>query len=153
MTTPIVELTKALIIAINAQGKSLVRRYVRFYVAAGLPAEGQWFAIGVEEDATKKRHIDIVTHAVDVAFQRALPPASAGQPDPMNNLAFLDDCMLEVESVKAMFRAGGPLADVAIDGKWVFQSMANSPIYRPDLLVENQIFTSVIRLTFLTEQE
>lgn len=153
MTAPIVTLTQALITAINGQGKNLVRRYVRFYVASDLPAEGQWFAAGVDEDYTKKRIVDIVKPSVDVAFQRPLPAASAAYPDPINNLPFLDQCMAEVETVKAMFREGGALAEKEISEKWVFESMNNSPLYFPNLLVENQIFTSVIRMTFLTEQE
>ncbi len=153
MTAPIITLTQALITAINNQGKNLVRRYVRFYVAKDLPAEGQWFAIAVDEQLQKKRTTDIVKPMVDVAFQRPLPPASQANPDPTNNLTFLDACMDEVESVKALFREGGALAEAEIGGKWVLEAMDNSPIYRPDLLVENQIFTSVIRLTFLTELE
>lgn len=153
MTAPIVTLTQALITAINGQGKNLVRRYVRFYVAKDLPADGQWFAVGVDEDFTKKRIVDFVKPTVDVAFQRPLPAASGQYPDPTNNLPFLDECMAEVETVKVMFRAGGVLAEKEIGGKWVMESMTNSPIYLPNLLLENQIFTSVIRLTFLTEQE
>lgn len=153
MTVPIVTLTTAVITAINGQGKNLVRRYVRFYVAKDLPADGQWFAIGVDEQINKKRTTDIVKPVVDVAFQRPLPAASSQYPDPVNNLPFLDQCMDEVESVKALFREGGALAEFEFGNKWAFESMENSPIYRPDLLVENQIFTSVIRLTFLTELE
>lgn len=154
MTAPIVALTTALITAINMAGsKSVVRRYVRFYAAKDLPDNGQWFAIGIEEDFTKKRRTDIVKLSVDVGFQRGLPDASEDYPDPLTNLPFLDACMAEVESVKALFREGGALAEAEIGNKWVFESMSQSPIYRPELLVENQIFTSVIRLTFLTELE
>lgn len=154
MTAPVVALTTALITAINSAGsKSVVRRYVRFYAAKDLPEAGQWFAIGSEEDFAKKRRTDITKLSVDVGFQRPLPAASAGQPEPVNNLPFLDACMAEVESVKALFREGGALADAEIGNKWVFESMSHSPIYRSELLVENQIFTSVVRLTFLTELE
>jgi len=147
-------LTEALITAINTAGsKSVVRCYVRFYAAKDLPEAGQWFAIGIEEDFTKKRRTDITKLSVDVGFQKRLPDASEAYPNPLDNLPFLDDCMAEVESVKAMFREGGALADAEIGNKWVFESMSQSPIYRPELLVENQIFTSVIRLTFLTELE
>lgn len=154
MTAPIVALTTALITAINsAAGKTMVRRYVRFYAAKDLPDAGQWFAMGTEEDFTKKRQTDIVKLSVDVGYQRPLPEATGPNPTPHDNLEFLDACMAEVETVKALFREGGALALAEIANKWVFQSMSNSPIYRPELLVENQIFTSVTRLTFLTELE
>lgn len=152
MTAPIVSLASAVITAINnAASKSLVRRYVPFYKSSDVE-NGVWFVMAATEDTTKKRAVDINRLSVDVAYQKALPKSQQGAENPLENNAFLDACMNEVESVKALYREGGALADSALVNRWAFQGMSNNPIYRPDLMLENQIFTSVIRLDFLELQ-
>lgn len=146
MSVPIIDLTNAVVLAINAYGKAMSRRYVHFRSASDV-AVGQWFAMAATEEIAKKRLVDTVKYNVDIAYQRALPSGD----DPLGNTVFLDACMEEVESVKAMFREGGDMEDVEFGSNWVFLGMTNSPIYRPEMLLENQIFTSVIRLEFLAQ--
>lgn len=148
MTAPIIDLTNAVVLAINAYGKAMTRRYVHFRSANDV-ALGQWFAMAATEEIVKKRLVDTVKYNVDIAYQRALPSGD----DPLGNTAFLDACMEEVESVKALFREGCNIADEEFGANWVFLGMTNSPIYRPEMLLENQIFTSVIRLEFLAQLE
>lgn len=152
MTAQVVTLATALITELATAGKTATRRYVPFFEANEV-ADGKWFVMAATEEVQKKRAIDLETHAVDVAYQRALPGSQAGAENPLENNTFLDACMAEVETVKALFREGGSLSAKDIGSKkWVVVRMSNSPIYRPDLLLENQIFTSVIRLEFLAQE-
>lgn len=148
----IVALADALITEFATAGKTFTRRYIPFFDAKSVE-NGKWFVVAAAEEVTKKRATDSVVHGVDIAYQKALPASQAGAENPLENNTFIDACMTEVESVKALFREGGSLNDKDIGAKkWVVLRMTNNPIYRPDLLLENQIFTSVIRLEFLAQE-
>lgn len=150
MTAPVLSLASALTTKLaEVTGKQFYRRYAPFSEAKELEA-GKWVVLAAAEDFTKKRTTDQTVVSADVGYQRQIPPANNTNPDPLANLTFLDGCLNEVESVKALFRENGTLADLAIND-FVFLRMTNSPIYRSDLLIEQQIFISVLRLEFLVE--
>lgn len=152
MTAPVISLVDAVIAAINgAASKSIVRRYAPFDESASLPG-GKWEAFASTEDVTKKRRVDVVRSTVGLVYRRTMPAANSGAPNPLENNTFLDGCMNEVESVKALFREDGALADTAIADKWVFESMRNNPVYNPEVLKNNQLFVSIVFLEFLTLQ-
>jgi hypothetical protein len=85
-----------------------------------------------------------------VAYQEPLPDKTDAQPNPLENMVWFDATMAEVEPVKNLYRGGGPLRDTVYDGLQ-FARMLNTPIYRPDLHIDHQIFTSVVRLEFVGE--
>ncbi len=151
MSAPINNLAEALIAALATQGKTVVRSYLTLEKTRDLQ-NGKWLALVSTENVTKKRRVDSVKSSIAVVYQRQLPSSTSLIENPLENNTFLDSCMNEVESVKSMFREDGPLADVALNDTWVFESMTNSPIYVPNHLLENQVFTSPLMLEFLTLQ-
>lgn len=152
MTVPAVELSKNLLAKLNAvlPGKNFTRRYIGVYDAEKVK-DGRWFVAMSAEDIKHTRHVDFPNLSIDIAYQRALPDSSEAFPEPENNLPFLDACMEEVESVKVLFREDGQLREMDL-GDCSFKSMTNQ-LYRPDMLYDNEIFTSVIRLEFTNETD
>lgn len=148
MTAPVLSLATALTTKLNElTGKQFIRRYAPFYESKDIES-GKWLVLAAAEEYSQvARSVGRTIVSVDVGYQVQMPPANNTNPDPLANLTFLDGCLNEVESVKALFKEGGPLQSVSFSD-FVFKSMSNSPIYRTDILIEQQIFISVIRLDF-----
>ena len=153
MTTlvPVVELAKALKTELDsALGVDFQRVYAPFMSAEDCATDTYLIMANTEEISTKRR-IDILKLSIVLAYQLKLPDASPDYRDPLKNTPFFDGCMEKVEDIKALFREGGALNEKSISN-CVFQSISNSPIYRPDFVVDYQIFTSEIKLDFLSEE-
>lgn len=149
-TVPIVELAKALKTELDS---ALTVSFVRSYIPFTNPEDctnGLYLIMANSEETTTKRRIDVLKPSIVLAYQRTLPESSNSYPDPLKNLPFFDECMEKVEDIKALFREGGSLNEKTISG-CVFLQMSNSPIYRPDFILDYQIFTSEIRLDFISE--
>lgn len=151
MASPVIDLAISLISDLQTQTGLTFTRRIAPYLKREDITGGKWIVIVAgDEQETAGRHIDRSTLTVDVAYQEPLPEKTDAQPNPLENLSWFDVTMAKVEDVKNLFRGNGPLRDAAYDGL-VFFRMINTPIYRPDLHVDYQIFTSVVRLEFVGE--
>jgi hypothetical protein len=153
MAAPIIELADEVAEQLAAATGFAFERRVGPYLRREDLEAGRWIVVPAGESTVRKaRYVDQATLTVDVAYQRALPDATDGQPDPVENLPWFDAVMADVEIVKSCWRPGGLLRELSLVG-FDFSSMANTPIYTPQLLSDYQIFTSVVRLEFTGEIE
>jgi hypothetical protein len=89
-------------------------------------------------------------------YQRGLPDPTESQPDPFNNITWLDAESEKVQAMKNLFAAGdelggkGQLREMDFAGA-SFIRWTNNPLYRQDLLLNNSIYTSVLRCEFRIE--
>ena len=150
---PCTELSDEVAVQLNtATGYTFERRITAYYKRDDL-VEGKWVVIAAgDAQSIRGRDVDRTTLIVDVGYQIALPESSEDYPDPVENRPFIDAQMLIVENVKNPFRGEGSLRHESFLG-FSFSNMTNTPIYRPDLLIDKQIFTAVIRLEFVGEIE
>lgn len=150
MPTPIVELAKALKTRLDtALSVTFERAYVPFLNREDVE-DGKYILMASSEDTTTRRLVDTDKASIVVAYQKALPDSTTAYPDPLKNIPFFDDCMEKVEAMKALFREGGALNLVDLYG-YVYLSQSNVPLYRPDFILDYQIFTSEVRLDFIRE--
>ena len=134
-------------------GGTFERRNAPYFKREQVTA-GKWIIVpAADEQAIRSRAGDRSTLTIDVAYQQALPDKTDANPDPTENHSWFDARMATVEAVKNLFRGGGqgPLRNRVWTSSFYFQTMENAPIYRPDMIQDYQIFTSVIRLTFAGE--
>lgn len=145
-----INVAEALRAALATQLSTTVeRRYTAYYDPEAIK-DGKFIVVGAASDLDGKRKIDFLEIGVDVGYQRALPDATVDYPDPRNNVPFLDECSLKVQSIKNLFSEDGPLREADFAGA-TFLRWRNDPLYRPDMLLDHSIFTSVIRFEFRIE--
>ena len=92
------------------------------------------------EDAVETRRLARVDVAVDVGVQRRVDPADNAAVDALSDLA---------EQVLRYLRGRRLAAQEA--ARWV--GAANEPIFYPDHLLEQRVFTSVVRVTYRVMEE
>lgn len=154
MGVPVIELADDLVTKLGTEtGFTFERRVAPFFSKADVSG-GKWIVLpaGDTQDV-RGRKVDVSTLTVDVGYQEDLPDKTNDEPDPLNNKTWFDANMQKLEDVKDLFRGEGNLrlAKFAPSDQFRFQSFTNTPIYRPDLMTDYQIFTAVIRLEFLGE--
>jgi hypothetical protein len=156
-TIPVFDLRDAVADQIAAAIGTPVEKRIVAYTKRADVRTGKWIATAAgEETIIVGRSVDESTLTIDVGYQIALPESTADYPDPMENTPWFAEQMAAVESVKLLFRGetddheAGALRDADFSGM-SFVRLTNGPIYRPDLLIDFQIFTSVIRLEFIGE--
>jgi hypothetical protein len=152
MTTPIIEVRNAVADALHAAFPAITfeKRFVGYLKRADV-IEGKWLVTPAGDDRANAAKVVVKSTAfVDVIWQIALPESTDAFPDPLENTTWFDAQMQAVETVKELFATDGELRDVDFAG-FQFLRLSNNPIYRPDLLTDYQIFTSVVRLELLGE--
>lgn len=149
---PAIDIAEALREAIEtALSIYVVRRYSAYLDREDVK-DGVYLIVAAGEDRDAKRSIDLLTITVDVAYQIALPVPTEANPDPVNNLPWADEQLAKVDAIKNLFGPAGSLREMDFAGA-TYLRLANTPLYRPDVMRENEIFTSVIRFEFRTEAE
>lgn len=149
MANPVITLADDLKTTLAAETGYTFERRVAPYWERKQVSVGKWVVIpATKETEIKARAVDRTRIAIDVAYQQALPESTDSQPDPIENHPWFDANMAKIETVEALFRPGGNLREHLFALGFYFQSLENNPIYRPDLLQDYQIFTSVVRITF-----
>lgn len=139
----------------TALGVSVSRRYTAYYDKQDV-VDGKYLVVGSGHELQGKRGIDLLEVSVDVGYQRALPAPTPEYEDPKNNIPWLDAESTKVQAILDLFSAGdelsepGPLRHADFAGA-TYLRWAHAPIYRPDMLRDNSIFTSVIRFDFRIE--
>lgn len=139
----------------TALGVTVERRYTAYFDKQDVVA-GKYLVVGAASELEGKRGIDQLTIGVDIGYQRSLPEPTGDWPDPKNNIPWLDAESNKVQAIKDLFAAGdelsgeGPLRSMNFAGA-TYLRWSNSPLYRPDLLLNNSIYTSVIRCEFRIE--
>lgn len=125
------------------------RRYAPYWKAADLIAP-KWVTL-LREDSIERqlRNLAPGELSIDVALQAALPEI-AGRDDEFIDVDACDAFVEMVGKLKSLYRPGGVMRDETVAGA-EFRSYKNAPIYRPDLLVANGIFTSVVSLVYYFE--
>lgn len=153
MAAPIKVLAIALLAELNsATGKTFTRRYAPYYDSEQL-VEAKYFVIATRErNSVAARTVERSDLTILVGVQQALPDTADKNDEFIENTEWLDDRMDEVETIKALFRPGGALRNKSIGG-CEFKSMANDPVYMPELLLDNAIFTSMLELVYEFETE
>jgi hypothetical protein len=158
-TEPILQLRDALVGRLNTEltaaiGSSVVveKRYAPYLDPAELQTP-KWLALLKSDEITSQlRGLAQGEMEIDIGFQAALPPIAVRDDDYINS----DTCDAWVEMVgklKALFRPAQPagkLRSERIAGA-EFRRYFNNPVYRPDLLIANGIFTSVVTLVYYFE--
>lgn len=154
MAAPVISIADDLVTKLAvATGYTFERRSAP-YLSREDVVGGKWFVVPAgDEQVIKARNVDRSTLTIDVAYQEPLPEKSDAYPDPIENLVWFDAVMAKVEDVKNLFRGNGDLRDTRFATHFDFFTMTNTPIYRPDLMTDYQIFTAVIRLEFVGEIE
>ncbi len=150
---PVIQLANALIALINGNlspSPNLIRRYMPYYDAAQVK-DGKWFVVVSADEAKQINKVDSSKLSIDIGYQRGLPPTSKDYADPTENLPFLDACMEVVETMLVPFAEGGFVRDSSIANRWVLRDATRPLLYVPSMLLEYQIFTSVIKLEFFDE--
>lgn len=151
-----IEVTEALKTAIaTALAITVERRYTAYYEKKDV-ATGKYLIIGTGAELDGKRGIDLLNISADIGYQIALPAPTETYPDPKNNIPWLDAQSNKVQALKDLFAAGDELTAEGVLRRQTFAGATylrwnNTPIYRPDFLRDNSIFTSVIRFEFRLE--
>lgn len=145
-----INVAEALRAALATQLSTNVERRYTAYYDPELIKDGKVIVVGAASDLDGKRKVDFLEVGVDVGYQQALPKPSDTDPDPRNNLTFLDECSQKVQSIKDLFGEDGPLREADFAGA-TFLRWRNDPLYRPEMLLDHLIFTSVIRFEFRIE--
>lgn len=146
---PILTLRDALAARLTAMGKTAEARYVPYTKVSELTA-GKWLVAANDDEDNQFRNVDQRNFTIDLVYQRALPPASEAYPVPLENMPFLDGCVNEVGTVKALFREDGALRGVAI-ADCIQIGLPKQPLYLPDHLTNHLLFSAVIRVEFRYE--
>lgn len=152
MADKIVELAAALETRLEAElGIAIDRVYAPIFDPAAL-ASARWLLMVAELDTSnERRELSDASLAVDLALQQALPDPDARDGDAIP-ADWCDARLADVAAVRALFDPGGSLRD-----EWLadceFKRYSQSPLYRPDLLLNHGIFTAVLRLFFYYELE
>ncbi len=152
MATPILDVRNAVADALHTALPSVdfEKRFVGYLTRADV-LDGKWLVTPAGDDRANAARVVVKSTAiVDVNWQIALPESSDTYPDPLKNTPWFDEQMQTVETVKELFATDGELRDADFAG-FRFLRLSNNPIYRPDLLTDYQIFTSVVRLELLGE--
>jgi hypothetical protein len=152
MPAPVIALRDAVADALAAEltPATFEKRWVAYMKRADV-AEGKWVVTPAGDDRTTAAKAVVKSNlVVDVIWQIALPDSTDTALDPLTNNAWFHEQMDRIETVKELFATDGDLRDEQFAG-FDFLKLTNSPIYRPDLLTDYQIFTSVVRLEFLGE--
>ena len=153
MAERILILRDAMLAKLIALGKGTATARYTPYSKPDAIKNGKWIVAIQNEELTQSRNVDTKTiYTLDLVYQRSLPDPTATHPDPLENNAFIDGCLNEVGTVKALFRDDGPLRGVQIGG-CVQTSMPTQPLYQPDHLINHLIFSSVVRVEFRFEQD
>lgn len=147
---PAIEIAKELAAAVSAALSITVERRCSPYFNREQVKDGKYLIIPSAEDRTAKRGVDLLELSVDIGYQIALPEPTEAQPDPANNLPWADSQLEKVQAIKELFQDDGDLRDASFAGA-TFLRMTNTPLFRPDLMRDNEIFTSVIRFEFRTQ--
>lgn len=152
MPEPILILRDAMAARLIAIGKTATTaRYVPFRKREEI-LNGAWIVAIQAEEVKQTRLVDNVLLTLDLVYQRGLPDPTVANPDPLENNVFLDGCVNEVGTVKALFREGGALRGVVIGG-CVQIALPPQPIYQPDHLINHMIFSSVVRVEYRLEDD
>jgi hypothetical protein len=147
---PAIQVGEALATAISgALSITIERRYSPYYNRSDVSA-GKYLYIASGEDRDAKRGLDILELTVDVGYQIGLPEPTEAYPDPANNLPWADAQLAKVQAIKELFEDEGDLRDADFAGA-TYLRMTNTPLFRPELLRDNEIFTSVIRFELRTQ--
>ncbi|AMV31717.1 hypothetical protein VN12_06320 [Pirellula sp. SH-Sr6A] len=149
MSHPLLTLRDALVAKLIAMNKSAEARYVE-YKSKREVKDGKYLVAIASESDKQFRNVDQRDYFIDVAYQRSLPEATKEKPDPLENNAFLDACVIEVATVKALFQEGGELRGNAL-ADCVAIEILDGPLYLPNHLTEHNIFTSSFRVRFRLE--
>ena len=113
--------------------------------------------ISIYIEATEReelgRQVDVERYTYGIAVQKAAGPSvefdSDGQPvvDGVDNIAFGDEVLNQMEAVKDLFRKDGALRFKVIAG-CTFQEMVHEPPYEPLHLLTMGIYTSILDITY-----
>ena len=150
--TPIIEVRNAVADALETALPAITfeKRFVGYLKRADVTI-GKWLVTPAgDERKTAARDVVLSTAVVDVIWEIALPESTDTYPDPLGNTTWFDTQMQAVETVKDLFATDGQLRYSSFAG-FGFVRLSNNPIYRPDLLTDYQIFTSIVRLELLGE--
>lgn len=151
-----IEIAEALRAAVaTALGVTVERRYTAYFDKEDVK-DGKYLVVGNAVELAGKRGIDHNDITIDIGYQRGLPDPTESQPDPTNNIAWLDAESEKVQALKDLFAAGdelggkGALREMNFAGA-NFVRWTNNPLYRQDLLLNNSIYTSVLRVELRIE--
>ena len=152
MAAPVITLTDDLIAKLETETGYTFTRRISPYLKREQITGGKWIAVATgDEQVIKAREVDRSTLTIDIAYQEPLPDKTDDEPDPLENATWFDAVMAKIETVKNAFRGDGNLRQDSFAGGFQFSTMTNTPIYRPDLMMDFQIFTAVIRFEFVGE--
>lgn len=153
---PILQLRDALVTRLNSElttalgaPVAIESRYVAYMKPEDLESP-KWLAvINAESIELQLRGLAPGELTVDVGFQAALP-ATTQRDASFFDTATLDGWIEKVGKLKQLYRPGGVMRGVRLAG-CEFRRYTNAPIYRPDMLIANGIFTSVVSLIYYCE--
>lgn len=132
----------------SALGITCVRRYAPSLDKSDL-ADGRYLVVPASAEQELKRGIEDGRFEIDFGYQITVPVGI----DPTDDIGWLDSQADKVQAVLDLFRSGdevtprGPLIDKLFAGA-EYMGWTHSPIYRPDILRDHGIFTSVVRFNF-----
>lgn len=149
MPHPMLTLRDAIVSKLLAMGKSAEARYVE-YKSKKEVSTGKYLIALASEFDKQFTNVDQRDFSIDIVYQRGLPEPTKEKPDPLENNAFLDACVIEIATVKALFQEGGELRGNAI-ANCVSVEIVDGPLYLPVHLIEHNIFTASFRVRFRFE--
>lgn len=143
---PIIPLRSAIVGLLIGMGKSASSRYSPVLERKQLiPAK--WF-VALQGDEIKETNLtDRRDFIIDVVYQHGLPDPTDEDPIPLENLAWLDAQINEVDSFRALFREDGELRGVEL-ANCVAIELVDMALYLPNHLIDHSIFTSLTRIKF-----
>ena len=148
---PIVALSIATHAAVQtALSLTIERQYSPYFDAEDVPDSegGKWIQLlASDESGFQGRGLAESELSVDFAYQRALPD-KVNRGDAAIPTSWCDARVNELGLLKDLFRPGGDLRDFAPIAGATFKRYQNNPVYVPELLIENAIFTGVVRLIY-----
>lgn len=147
MSEPVIELSKALALALTtALATPVERRYAPYMDPEQLRTPRWILAVGGDDTDNPRRHLVDGELTIDIALQAAHPDRETRDEANIDT----DWCDARVEDLgrfKDLFRPGGSMRDQRL-ANCDFRRYENTPLYRPDLLLENLLFVGVVRLIY-----
>ena len=143
---PILPLRDAMVAKLTELDKDATARYSPVTNQKQLrPAK--WF-VAVQGDELKETNLtDRRDLLLDVVYQHGLPDPTTADPVPLENVAWLDAQINEVDSFRDLFREDGSLRGIILADCTSIE-LVDMPLYLPNHLLDHSIFTSLTRIKF-----
>ena len=148
MPAKVVQLRNAVASALGAALSITIETRAVPYLDAKELESAKYIAIVGNDDLTKQTTTLAERElAVDIALQQR-HPKHTDRSGAEIDLVWVDSCIEKLDELKAEFLPGGTMVETLPISGASFRRYEHSPLFNPEMLYEQRIFTGVVRLIY-----